>query len=202
MDLTFFDPACLFMRYHHMKVKDGVKYNDGLREALRARKEQAGVEDNKGDAGEDIDEIMAEAMEVETMQVDDDLDVAMADAFKVKKSRSRQLRWKTEYLVYCFFARCNISMTRIAALFGIGRILVPYTILYTLGQICCVIRWRRHFPPQHGAKCEGIPKECDEKVWACTYFHAIGRNGDFCGGCINEVSQRNIILGIQTSLNN
>ena len=50
-----------------MKVKDGVKYNDGLREALRARKEQAaqaGVEDNGGDAGEDLDEIMAEAMEV------------------------------------------------------------------------------------------------------------------------------------------
>jgi hypothetical protein len=67
MDLTFFDPACMFMRYHHMKVKDGVKYNDGLREALRARKEQAaqaGVEDNGGDAGEDLDEIMAEAMEV------------------------------------------------------------------------------------------------------------------------------------------
>lgn len=41
-----------------------------------------------------------------------------------KKTRNRKLHWKTEYLVYCFFVRCNISMTRIAALFGIRRILV------------------------------------------------------------------------------
>eukprot|EP00984_Skeletonema_dohrnii_P017350 scaffold7876_cov70-Skeletonema_dohrnii-CCMP3373.AAC.2 len=109
-------------RYHHMTVGERVKYNDGLREALRARKEkaaEAGTGTEAGGAGEDLDEITVEAMEV-----DDDLTGAAVDDAAMIDSSRRKLHWKTEYLVYCFFARCNISMTRIAALFGIGRILV------------------------------------------------------------------------------
>ena len=56
----------------------------------------------------------------------DNLDEVMAEANinGTQRTRKRTLHWKTEYLVYCFFTRCNISMTRIAALFGVGRILV------------------------------------------------------------------------------
>jgi len=76
-----------------------------------------------GEAGEDLDVIMAEA----SLQGDaDNLDEVMAEANinGTQRTRKRTLHWKTEYFVYCFFTRCNISMTRIATLFGVGRILV------------------------------------------------------------------------------
>lgn len=150
-------------RYHHMKVKDRVKYNDELREALRVRKDQSGVEDSRGDAGEDLDEIMAESMQVD----DDGLDEAMADATidgspKAKKSRSRQLHWKTEYLVYCFFSRCNISMTRIAALFGIGRVLV-HDIIYAWANMLCDTLAKAFPVPTRSQMLRAYPKSVIKK---------------------------------------
>ena len=121
-------------RYHHVTVEERVKYND----EIRARKEQAtqaGVADgNEGEAGEDLDVIMAEAA-----LEDDGSDEVMEEApigSAQKKTRNRKLHWKTEYLVYCFFVRCNISMTRIAALFGIRRTLV-HDIVYGWANMLC-----------------------------------------------------------------
>ena len=153
-------------RYHHMNVKDRVKYNDELRQAIRDRKEQAaqaGVVHNNGDAGEDLDEILAEAMEVD----DDNVDEAMADATndgspKPKKSRSRKLYWKTEYLIYCFFARCNISMTRIAALFGIGRILV-HDIVYSWANMLCDTLAKAFPVPTRSQMLRAYPKSVIKK---------------------------------------
>ena len=35
--------------------------------------------------------------------------------------RPRAMCWKTEWLVYNFYVRCDISMQRIATLFGVSR---------------------------------------------------------------------------------
>jgi hypothetical protein len=130
--------------------------------ALACNLAQAGAEDNGGDVGEDLDENTAEAMEFEKMQVDDDLDEAMADASKVKKSRSRPLHWKTEYLVYCFFVRCNISMTRIAALFGIGRNLV-HDIVYAWANMLCDTLTKAFPTPTRSQMLRAYPKSVMKK---------------------------------------
>lgn len=111
-------------RYHHVTVEERVKYNNEIRAKMEQEKKNNEAGGNGGgEAGEDLDVIMAEASLEGNA---DNLDEVMAEANinGTQRTRHRKLHWKTEYLVYCFFARCNISMTRIAALFGIGRILV------------------------------------------------------------------------------
>jgi regulator of replication initiation timing len=111
-------------RYHHVTVEERVKYNNEIRAKMEEEKKNNEAGGNGGgEAGEDLDVIMAEA----SLEGDaDNLDEVMAEANinGTQRTRKRTLHWKTEYLVYCFFTRCNISMTRIAALFGVGRILV------------------------------------------------------------------------------
>jgi hypothetical protein len=64
---------------------------------------------------------------------------------KKRPGPKRKLDWKTEYLVYCFYAKCNISMRRTAALFGIKQI---------LGQTFCARLWAsRFFQFQLGVRC-------------------------------------------------
>jgi hypothetical protein len=111
-------------RYHHVTVEERVKYNNEIRAKMEEEKKNNEAGGNGGgEAGEDLDVIMTEA----SLEGDaDNLDEVMAEANinGTQRTRKRTLHWKTEYLVYCFFTRCNISMTRIAALFGVGRILV------------------------------------------------------------------------------
>jgi hypothetical protein len=47
-----------------------------------------------------------------------------------QKGPPRKLHWKTEYLIYCFYVKCNISQKRCAALFGVGCTLV-HDIVYS-----------------------------------------------------------------------
>ena len=121
-------------RYHHVTVEERVKYND----EIRATKEQAKAKvdnGNEGEAGEDLDVIMAEA-ELEDGDSDEVPMTETTIGSAQKRTRNRKLHWKTEYLVYCFFVRCNISMTRIAALFGIRRTLV-HDIVYGWANMLC-----------------------------------------------------------------
>ena len=43
--------------------------------------------------------------------------LAAADAIEQRRGKPRTISWKTEWLVYCFFVHCNVSMIRIATLF-------------------------------------------------------------------------------------
>ena len=54
------------------------------------------------------------------------------------KPRKRKLSYKTEWLVYNFYVHANISMSRIAALFGIGQTLV-HDIIYAWANVLCVV---------------------------------------------------------------
>ena len=65
----------------------------------------------------------------------------MLDAEAEEKSRARsgpcrKLRWKTEWLVCNFYVRCNISMRRTGALFGITATLV-HDIVYAWANLLC-----------------------------------------------------------------
>ena len=53
-----------------------------------------------------------------------------------RRLRPRKLDWKTEWLVYNFYVRCNISMKRIATLFGIRKTLV-HDVVYAWANVMC-----------------------------------------------------------------
>ena len=44
---------------------------------------------------------------------------------------------RTKWLVYNFYARCNISMKHIATLFGVGLAMVLY-VVYVWAKVLCV----------------------------------------------------------------
>ena len=54
------------------------------------------------------------------------------------KGRQRKVHWKTEWLIYNFYARCGISMKRISVLFGVGKTLV-HDIVYAWANLLCVL---------------------------------------------------------------
>ena len=49
---------------------------------------------------------------------------------------TRKMDWKTKWLIYYFYARCNVSTRRFLALFDINMTLVP-DIVYTLANVLC-----------------------------------------------------------------
>jgi hypothetical protein len=53
-----------------------------------------------------------------------------------RRGPKRKLHWKTEFLVYCFYAKCNISTERTAAFFGTGKTLV-HDIVYGWANFLC-----------------------------------------------------------------
>ena len=161
-------------RYHHMTVEQKKKYNDDLREKIRQRKEErqatAGNANTDGDAGSDLDEVMAEALlDDDGTNLDVDMDEVAADSPNKLNTRKRKLHWKTEWLVYCFFARCNISMTRIAALFGIGRILV-HDIVYAWANMLCDTLAKFFPTPSRSQMLQAFPKSFIRKFGHARLF--------------------------------
>ena len=64
--------------------------------------------------------------------------LAVADVVEGRDvgGKPRRISWKTEWLVHCFFARCNISMNRIVTFFGISKTLV-HDIIYARANVLC-----------------------------------------------------------------
>ena len=74
-----------------------------------------------GDAGTGLDRTIAAAESVP----------------QTRRGRKRKLHWKTEWLVYCFYAQCNMSMQRILRLFSIGTLLI-HDIVYAWENVLCI----------------------------------------------------------------
>ena len=69
----------------------------------------------------------------------------------------RKLEWKTEWLVYNFYARCNISMKRIAVLFSIGKTLV-HDIVYAWANVLCITLVKFFLMPTRSQMLRAYPK--------------------------------------------
>ena len=75
------------------------------------------------------------------MSVDNTAGVGLASITTKASSNSRcgptrEMDSKTKWLVYCFYARYNVSMRRISALFDVSLTLV-HDIVYTLANVLC-----------------------------------------------------------------
>ncbi|EJK68248.1 hypothetical protein THAOC_10592 [Thalassiosira oceanica] len=109
-------------RYHHISVDDRKKYQ----QEKKTKETQCESEDDdmsvSSDAGTGLEDVLMAEPE--------------ADKTSDPRGRPRKLHWKTEWLVYCFYVRCNISLRRTAALFGIGPTLV-HDIVYSWACMLC-----------------------------------------------------------------
>jgi hypothetical protein len=110
-------------RYSKISVAERKKYNDSLKNGTDTVDETAQDGDDdamsiSSDAGTGLSDIADEAME------ESDSNGSAGDTSTSPRSRRRKLSWKDEFLVYCFYAKCNLSMRRTGALFGIKQTLV------------------------------------------------------------------------------
>ena len=110
---------------------------------MTARKEYIGMKSVEAEIGEDDADGVLGRDEVSVCSdagtgLSQIADKAMDDAISATKgsSKPRKLCWETEYLVYCLYARCNISMRRIAAIFGIVSTFV-HNIVYAWANVLC-----------------------------------------------------------------
>jgi len=93
----------------------------------------------------------------------------MEEADNPKKIRQRKLDWKTEYLVYCFYAKCNISMRRIAALFGVSAKLV-HDIVYAWANVLCLTLGKMFPVPTRSQMLRAYPKSVLKKFGHAKIF--------------------------------
>ncbi len=160
------------VRYSKVTRETRKEYNDALRAEKENRSnsdtddtDQMNIDDNDDDmsigsnAGTGLDDIEGAAV-----------DEAEEEEIGMKvRGRQRKLDWKTEFLVYCFYARCNMSMRRTAALFGIKATLV-HDIVYAWANILC-ITLRQFFPvPTRSQMLRAYPKSIIQKFGHAKIF--------------------------------
>ena len=98
-----------------------------------------GITNNGSDAVTDLTELAEDAMNDATSNVNG------------KADRHWKLDWKTEYLGYCFYVKCNISMRRTADLFGVSGVLV-HDIAYAWANVLC-LTLKNSSPFQQEVRC-------------------------------------------------
>ena len=98
-----------------------------------------GITNNGSDAVTDLTELAEDAMNDATSNVNGNT------------GRHGKLDWKTEYLVYCLYAKCNMLLRRTAALFGVSGVLV-HNIVHAWAKFLC-ITLQHSSPFQQEARC-------------------------------------------------
>jgi hypothetical protein len=78
----------------------------------------------------------SDSMSICSEDPEDDANLNLDSLPHRQKGPPRKLHWKTEYLIYCFYVKCNISQKRCAALFGVGCTLV-HDIVYSWANLLC-----------------------------------------------------------------
>ena len=69
---------------------------------------------------------------------------------EMRSSRRRKLHWKTEWLIYNVYARCDMNMRRIRILFGVGLALL-HDAVYVWANLLCVCL-QNFFPVPTGSQ--------------------------------------------------
>lgn len=129
------------VRYSKVSMEERKKWNDSLQANKDIEQSDDGNEPESNGENDD-DDAMSISSDAATGMMDiaeeamDAEENADATASPTRNKSRRKLSWKTEYLVYCFYAKCNISMRRVAGLFGIGPTLV-HNIVYAWANVLC-----------------------------------------------------------------
>ena len=135
-----------------------------LRVSIDDRREfQRDVQDSGGDGDDDTSISGDDDMSISS-DAGTDLGAIITEAEMTYKRhvRKRKLHWKTEWLVYCFYARCNLSTKRISVLFGIGSTLV-HDIVYAWENLLCVSLENFFFTPTRSQMLRAHPKSVINK---------------------------------------
>jgi hypothetical protein len=179
-DFTFFpDFKCNDLFLDTINDTDGRPVGDGFCEnlaryatvSLAKRKahnesddQETQTEDgNSSDAGSGLQEIADEAMDEAELEDSEDASPSK------HRGRRRKLHWKTEWLVYCFYVRCNLSMRRVAALFGV-RVTLVHNIIYAWANLLCDILGRIFPVPTRSQLLQSYPKSVIQKFGQARIF--------------------------------
>ena len=112
------------------------------------------------DASTGLEEIAARAMSEEEEN---------NTQMKSSRGRRRTLDWRTEWLVYCLYAKCNMSMERIEPLFGISSCMI-HNIVYAWANLL-VVSLRKLFPlPTRSQMLRAYPKSVVKKFGHANIF--------------------------------
>ena len=178
-DFTFFpDFECNDAFLDLINFADGREPGDGLCENM-ARYRRVSIDNRRefqennvlagnrdSGSGGDGDDGMSISSDAGTGLEDVIVD---AKTSSIRRGRKRKLHWKTEWLVYCFYARCNMSMKRISAFFGIGATLV-HDIVYAWANLLC-ITLEKFFPtPTRSQMLRAYPKSIIKKFGHANIF--------------------------------
>lgn len=154
LDALNFEPHNLcqnLVRYSTVSIAERKEYNDSLRASSSEEADGSsnnGVSDG-GDAAADLNDI-------------EDITISGEVSPPKRSGIERKLHWKTEYLVYCFYAHCNISMRRIACLFGVGPTLV-HNIVYAWANLLCYALARLFPVPSRSQMLRAYPQSVIKK---------------------------------------
>jgi len=155
-------------RYSKISVAERKKYNDSLKNGTDTVDETAQDGDDdamsiSSDAGTGLSDIADEAME------ESDSNGSAGDTSTSPRSRRRKLSWKDEFLVYCFYAKCNLSMRRTGALFGIKQTLV-HDIVYAWANVLCLTLEKLFPVPTRSQILRAYPKSMIKKFGHANIF--------------------------------
>lgn len=148
------------IRYSTVSIRERKEYNESLRAASSGDADVARAGERVGDdARTDLDVIEDETMDDEVTP-------------SKRSGVERKLHWKTEYLVYCFYAHCNISMRRISRLFGVGPTLV-HNIVYAWANLLCDAMERLFPVPTRSQMLRAYPKSVIKKFGHAFIFYLL-----------------------------
>ena len=89
-------------------------------------------------------------------------DEAAETLWQMHNGRKRKLHWKTEWLIYNFYARYGISMARISALFHAGAMLV-HDIVYAWANLLGICLSKIFPSPKGSQMLRAYPKSYIKK---------------------------------------
>lgn len=125
-----------------------------------------------GTCSEIEDALMSESSSNDTSSTDES-NSSSGNAYEgstaKRRGRPRKTDWMTEWLIYCFYTRCNISMRRVAALFGTSPTLV-HDVVYAWANVLC-ITLEKFFPvPTRSQMLRAYPKSVVKKFGHANIF--------------------------------
>eukprot|EP00956_Cyclotella_meneghiniana_P037816 scaffold145202_cov37-Cyclotella_meneghiniana.AAC.1 len=119
---------------------------------------------------------MHERRKYNGMASDDDMSISSSDeeedAKEETRGRKRSLDWKTEWLVYCCYVKCGMTMEQILPFFGIGQTKV-HNIVYGWANVLC-LALKEFFPtPTRSQMLKAYPKSMIRKLGHAKIFQLL-----------------------------
>jgi hypothetical protein len=116
----------------------------------------------------------------------DDSDTNDDGGYSSNRGRKRKMHWKTEWLVYCFYVHCGMSMERIMPFFGIKSNTTVHNIVYGWANVLYVAL-REFFPaPTRSQMLRAYPASVFKKFGHAKIYMMLDATEQFANAASNK----------------